>query len=718
LELKSPQKYDIIPDSDFTIKRTAYKDNSSDYFIDDRKTTFKEVGTLLRECGVDLDHNRFLILQGEVESISLLKPKSTNDHDEGLLEYLEDIIGTINYKPMLEDAAVEIDKINEIRAEKSNRVANLLKDKNSMEGPKNEAVNYLKMENKLIETKNIYYQVKINEKNEKVSERKEAYENMQAEMNELKSKLDEFSKQNEAALSECTLKKKEFEKKSKTSEKLKKKFENFEREDIEIRAGIKHAKEQLKKLQKSIEAETEKIKNFQDLPEKNSKEIEEIQMEIDELNTKLEPANQLIKEKMDQVNEETIRYQEKKNKLQEKLSDLQNTSNEAKLKMNVAQSEYDVATNTQSYDKTKLEETRIKLKELETLIQQRDAGIKQLEDKDVPSLKTELGKAKSELIKINEKEKQININVNKSREKFSEAQSSFSTNRSRNRVLNFLMQAKAEGKLDGLLGRLGDLGAIDEKYDCAVSTACGALDNILVDNIDTARKCIKLLKESGIGSATFIGLDKQAKWKEHLDKKSNFPENVSRLVDLIKVNDPKLKTAFYYSLRNTLVANDLEQATRIAYSKDGRNRVVTLRGEIIETSGTMSGGGTPLKGRMGSKLRSEYSSDQVGTLKEKLRSDEAELSELQERRQELESEIERLTNQLEKAKENLIRWKDEIGPLKQQVQHMKKTQADCLQKLKEIKAPDKDHLTKMESELFYWNKFDTFFEIELFCFHF
>ena len=61
---------------------------------------------------------RYKIGQGEVESISLLKPKAGNEHEEGLLEYLEDIIGTIRFKPMLESVAIEIDKTNEIRTEK------------------------------------------------------------------------------------------------------------------------------------------------------------------------------------------------------------------------------------------------------------------------------------------------------------------------------------------------------------------------------------------------------------------------------------------------------------------------------------------------------------------------------------------------------------------------------------------------------------------------
>ena len=66
--MKSPNNFDVVPNSDFTIKRTAYKDNSSEYHIDDRKVQFKEVGELLRACGVDLDHNRFLILQVKLKT--------------------------------------------------------------------------------------------------------------------------------------------------------------------------------------------------------------------------------------------------------------------------------------------------------------------------------------------------------------------------------------------------------------------------------------------------------------------------------------------------------------------------------------------------------------------------------------------------------------------------------------------------------------------------
>lgn len=55
--------YDKVPNSEFYISRTAYMDNSSFYTIGEKRVQFKEVAKLLKSHNVDLDHNRFLILQ-------------------------------------------------------------------------------------------------------------------------------------------------------------------------------------------------------------------------------------------------------------------------------------------------------------------------------------------------------------------------------------------------------------------------------------------------------------------------------------------------------------------------------------------------------------------------------------------------------------------------------------------------------------------------------
>ena len=54
----------------------------------------------------------------------------------------------------------------------------------------------------------------------------------------------------------------------------------------------------------------------------------------------------------------------------------------------------------------------------------------------------------------------------------------------------------------------GDLGSIDKKYDIAISTACGPLDFIVCDTMDTAQRGVEFLKHNRIGSTTFIALDK------------------------------------------------------------------------------------------------------------------------------------------------------------------------------------------------------------------
>lgn len=90
----SEDGFEIVKASEFEISRIAYANNQSKYTINGKSSTATEVNHLLKTYGVDLDNNRFLILQGEVEQIAMMKPKGLTIHEDGLLEYLEDIIGS------------------------------------------------------------------------------------------------------------------------------------------------------------------------------------------------------------------------------------------------------------------------------------------------------------------------------------------------------------------------------------------------------------------------------------------------------------------------------------------------------------------------------------------------------------------------------------------------------------------------------------------------
>lgn len=98
----SQDDFDVVPGSEFVVTRKAFKDNRSDYTVDGGRSSYTDVGLLLRRHGIDLDNNRFLILQGEVEQIAMMKPKAPTPQEEGLLEYLEDIIGSNKYVEKIE----------------------------------------------------------------------------------------------------------------------------------------------------------------------------------------------------------------------------------------------------------------------------------------------------------------------------------------------------------------------------------------------------------------------------------------------------------------------------------------------------------------------------------------------------------------------------------------------------------------------------------------
>ena len=55
--------FDVIPGSEVIVKRFVRKDNTSGYSYNGKKMGFKELAVELRRLGIDLDHNRFLILQ-------------------------------------------------------------------------------------------------------------------------------------------------------------------------------------------------------------------------------------------------------------------------------------------------------------------------------------------------------------------------------------------------------------------------------------------------------------------------------------------------------------------------------------------------------------------------------------------------------------------------------------------------------------------------------
>jgi len=76
-----------------------------------------------------------------------MKSKAPSEHEDGLLEYLEDIIGTSKYKEPIDESMAEMERLSELRTEKMNRLRIVEREKNALEEKKREAENYLRLQN-------------------------------------------------------------------------------------------------------------------------------------------------------------------------------------------------------------------------------------------------------------------------------------------------------------------------------------------------------------------------------------------------------------------------------------------------------------------------------------------------------------------------------------------------------------------------------------------
>ena len=90
-----------------------------------------------------------------------MKPKAPTEHEDGLLEYLEDIIGTSQYKEPIDTSLVEMEHLTEDRTDKLNRLRLVEREKNALEKEKREAENYLRLQNDHVRAQSTLYQFYI-----------------------------------------------------------------------------------------------------------------------------------------------------------------------------------------------------------------------------------------------------------------------------------------------------------------------------------------------------------------------------------------------------------------------------------------------------------------------------------------------------------------------------------------------------------------------------
>ena len=489
------EEFDVVPNSQFSVSRTVYKDkdSSSFYQIGNKRCKTKDVTKLLMDKGIDLDHNRFLILQGEVEQIALMKPKGLTENDGGMLEFLEDIIGTSRFKIPIEQLNQRVEELSELRTEKLNRVKLVEKEKDELEGPMKEALGFIRLENEKVEVMHKQRQRYIldSEKNiAKATAKKEEIDASVSDLNEKQKEIIGRKKEKQDAIKE---KGKEYDKLQGELEENKQNFDSFEKEDTGLREDLKNTNVKRKKIKQDVEVEKAKKEKLESLPEDNQKKIEECTEHRDSWEKKREEKEAEYETAMASLKSDTQVWQDEKAKHQTKLVDLKKAVNEASEELNLAKNEHDVYVSEETNAKKRLEEIQNRIVETKEQVKEKSKTLEEL-NKKIPTRTKELKSSETEVQAVSGNQEQSRHRLNLMRSEFQEKKSSQSQAKSQGAVVDALMGQKRNGNIPGIIGRLGDLGAIDKKYDVAVSTACSGLNTVLVDTAETGKACIEYLR--------------------------------------------------------------------------------------------------------------------------------------------------------------------------------------------------------------------------------
>ncbi len=164
-----------------------------------------------------------------------------------------------------------------------------------------------------------------------------------------------------------------------------------------------------------------------------------------------------------------------------------------------------------------------------------------------------------------------------------------------NNSVRHVMQSLRDGRLSPrgrIWGPVSSLISVESKYVTAVEIALGAaIQNIVVDDEETAREAIGCLRRDNAGRATFFPLTsvKASVPTREMKDAASFRGYVGVASDLVSC-DARFAPVISSMLGRTVVFDTLENATEMAKACRYSVRTVTLDGQQINRDGSFTGG--------------------------------------------------------------------------------------------------------------------------------
>ena len=677
------------------VTRRIYRSGETGYFINKVQCRLKDVLELFMDTGIGKD-GYSIIGQGKIDEI--LSNKS-----EDRRNVFEEAAGIVKFKTRKEESEKKLErtKLNVLRI--NDILTEIEGNLDPLKAQSEKAKKYidLKTELKNIEVGLFVHNIeKFKTDLEKVSQditvmqencnlEEAKLEKIKIVKEDLKSTIDELTENIEKTQNLGFTSQKEIEILNSNINVAKSKIQNNEENKERFNQEIEEIKQKIEKSTQDMELKLSRKDSLKENKEKFEKELEEKLSMLEEINKTL--------------SEKELEIEENKRKLEENTDtkyEIDGIINEQKVNISNLEKRMVQIQNEITNSISELDNTRFTKEELEK-------GFYEVQ-KQKNEITKELEKNKSKKNEIDEKIKSIDIRINNSIQEFNFKESKYKFlvetekekegfQRSVKALLKDCEKIKELGK--GVRGAIAELIDVPENIETAIEMALGAsMQNIVTDNEQDAKRLIEYLRKNNLGRASFLPIS-NVKGKKIEKIKGNNAGVLGVASDLIKY-DKQYEGIILNLLGRTVIVENMDIGIKLAKDNENSFRIVTVEGDIITTTGAMSGGSVSKKtvNILGRSKQIETLAKEIEQIK-KLQEDlKKEKENILNSSQDFLKQAQELENSLQTIEIKYNVENEKINTVNQNIQRISDHLAKLKQEKNEIETKKEEYLKNIEQE--------------------
>ena len=655
--------------NEVTITRKIYRSGETGYYINKVPCRLKDIIELFMDTGIGRD-GYSIIGQGKIDEI--LSNKS-----EDRRHIFEEAAGIVKYRARkdetekkLEQTKLNLLRINDILTEIEGNLEPLQQQSDK-------AKRYLNLREELKNIEVGLFVYNIEKYKETLEELTKDEEIMQSTLNQEEGKLEKIKllkEQLKEDIDEITTKienmqnigfesQKEVEQLNSDINVAKTKIENNIENSKIYEEEIEQTKQKIKELQEEIERKEDKKDNLKQNKDKFEKELNEKETELKNITEKLS-TKELEIEKIKKRVEENI---DAKYEIQSEIS--MQKANLDNIEKRQSQIKQEISNNILELDRTKMKKEDIA------------KGFYEIEANRNKVLQS-IEKVNSKKEEIDRKTKEYDLKIanmtNEMRMKKSRHDFLVETEKEKEgyikSVKDLLLDCEKDPELEkGMHGVLANIISVPQEYAVAIEMCLGAsIQNIVTETEQDAKKLVEHLRKNKLGRASFLPIS-SVKGRKIENIKGNKQGIVGVASDLV-IYGKKYEQIILNLLGRTVVVDNMQNAINIAKENGHSFRIVTLEGDIINSSGAITGGSVAKKtvNILGRSKEIEELKKEIKQLNEKIEKLEKEKVEFLETSESTVEEIEILEKQLQETEITYATEKQRILSIDENIEKIQK----------------------------------------------